>query len=332
MMLDLASVAQAIIRDDRSVLSLPRSGFSSSTMALPHWLAYSSSDASAKSPNSNPPVSQAGNGTGKAPNPVPAWAAYPAEVGCAVLSAGLVAPMVGIIDQAIFSNASGLAPMGESIKTSVKTLFTNPGQFFRSPTFRWIWFVYGGTYIAANLTETACVRNDIDWFFPKFVVSSAANIGLSVTKDRAFSRLFGVTAPRAVPVASAGLFGLRDCMTVGGSFNLPIIVSSQMQKNGISQSVSDPAAQLFCPLFMQIFNTPFHLLGMNLYNEPGIDSKARVDFIRAKYIKTLLARWGRIFPAFGIGGLINKPLRKSAQKSLNDHFDPVGKDLVLLKQ
>lgn len=312
---------------DGMVSSLPRASLSSLL-----GFAYAGSDAPGRSPTLPLPPPAAPAAGGKPANPVPAWAAYPTEMGCAIVSAGLVAPMVGIIDEAIFSNASGRMPMGECIKQSVNTLVKTPGKFFRSPTFRWIWVVYGGTYIAANLTEAVCVRNDVDWFFPKFVTSSAANIGLSVTKDRAFSRLFGVSAPRPVPYASVGLFGLRDCMTVGGSFNLPIIVSSQMQKNGISQAVADPTAQLFCPLFMQFFNTPFHLLGMNLYNEPGIPTKARVEFIQAKYVKTLLARWGRIFPAFGIGGLINKPLRKSAQKSLNEHFDPVAtKDLAVAR-
>lgn len=49
---------------------------------------------------------------------------------------------------------------------------------------------------------------------------------------------------------------------------------------------------------------------MDLYNRPGrVGLKERVGFIGKEYVKTSLARVGRIFPAYGIGGVVNTWLR-----------------------
>jgi hypothetical protein len=62
---------------------------------------------------------------------------------------------------------------------------------------------------------------------------------------------------------------------------------------------------------MQIFSTPLHLYGLDLYNrqEKGIPLKNRLEFIQKEYVKTVLARMARIFPAFGVGGVLNKKVR-----------------------
>jgi hypothetical protein len=56
------------------------------------------------------------------------------------------------------------------------------------------------------------------------------------------------------------------------------------------------------PFFLS-FSVPLHLHALDLYNRPSATD--RVAFIRREYGKTVLARWGRIFPAFGVGGVIN---------------------------
>jgi len=129
--------------------------------------------------------------------------------------------------------------------------------------------------------------------------------------------MFGTVAPKPVPLASIALFGTRDSMTIGASFNLPVLISARMQQRyGYSAFASDTSAQLLTPIGMQIFSTPLHLLGMDLYNNPANSVAQRVAFIKREYLKTLLARWGRIFPAFGLGGLTNKAVRKRVNYKL----------------
>lgn len=256
---------------------------------------------------------------------VPALPAYGFEVAAAIVSAGFVAPLISIIDKAIFSNASGKEPMVQSLVNSTKALVSSPLKFVRSASFLWIWFVYGGTYTTANSVETFCNRNGQDWFYPKFVVSSTANVSLSLVKDRAFSKMFGVVAPKPVPAASFGLFAARDSMTIAASFNMPSLLSERMQKEyAVSKKRADVIAQLFTPIAMQVFSTPLHLLGMNLYNNPTHSTAEHTFFIRREYTKTLFARMGRIFPAFGIGGVTNRALRTKGHTALDvAYIDPM---------
>lgn len=241
-----------------------------------------------------------------------------------------VAPAISIVDKAIVSNASGLEPLVPALINGVKTLFTNPVYFFKQPSFLFIWGVYSGTYIVANNIEAICERSHQSSFYPKFVGSSAANITLSILKDRAFARMFGKGDPRPMPTSSMALFGVRDSMTILASFSLPGIISQRMQDNlGSTKQFADTAAQLITPVSMQILSTPLHLFGLDLYNRSGVTSADRVTFIKQEYIKTTLARMARIFPAFGIGGVVNKSVRKSGKEYLQRHYaaEPRGEDL-----
>lgn len=236
---------------------------------------------------------------------------YPFEWGCASISAALVAPAITIVDKAIVSNASGRESLGASILNSVKTLVSRPLYFFKQPAFLMIWGVYSGTYIAANSTQAYCDRSHVPWQLPKFIVSSTANVGLSVMKDKAYARLFGVAGnSHPLPPISYLMFTIRDSMTVGASFNLPPVLSAYLQKEGFAQGSSDTVAQLTAPLMAQIFSVPLHLYGLDRYNFPERSETQRAQFIKKEYTKTLMARWARIFPAFGCGGVVNYRLRK----------------------
>ena len=261
---------------------------------------------------------------------IPFASLFGMEAGCAIVAAGMVAPLITIIDQSIFSNASGKEPMAQCIKNNLKTLFTQPTKIFRSVQFRWIWFVYSGTYIVANSIETFCTRNDIDWYYPKFVGSSITNVGLSLVKDKAFARMFGVVKPKPLPAASYALFATRDSLTIGASFNLPPKVSMMMQEHyGYSKVFSDTSAQLIIPCAAQLLSSPLHLLGMDLYNQPSNNISGRCRFIVKEYLKTTAARIGRIFPAFGIGGVANKSLRNAGNGFLTKWYLPF--QWILLK-
>ena len=246
------------------------------------------------------------------------------ESGAAILSALSVAPAISIVDKAIVSNASGLEPLIPCAINGIKALFANPVSFFRQPSFLFIWGVYSGTYIVANSVEAICEYQGRSSFYPKFFASSGANVTLSVLKDKAFARMFGVGAAKPLPLKSYGLFATRDSMTILASFSMPGPLSLAMQKQfACSPLFADNFAQLFTPCAMQLLSCPLHLHGLDLYNRGGADIglAERIAFVKREYVKTALARIARIFPAFGVGGVLNKYIRKQGIGSLHEEYD-----------
>ncbi|KAJ1435077.1 hypothetical protein B484DRAFT_446311 [Ochromonadaceae sp. CCMP2298] len=242
------------------------------------------------------------------------------EASAATISAFTVAPAISIVDKAIVSNASGLEPLVPSLINGCKSLVTNPIYFLKQPSFLFIWGVYSGTYIVANSIEAICQRSGQDSFYPKFFGSSMANVSLSVMKDKAFARMFGTGAPKPMSYSSMGCFATRDSMTILASFSLPGIISKKMQNNGTSAATSDMLAQLFTPVSMQILSTPLHLYGLDMYNRSVATAAQRQEFVKTEYLKTTLARMARIFPAFGIGGVVNKYVRKEGNAKLQTMY------------
>jgi hypothetical protein len=69
--------------------------------------------------------------------------------------------------------------------------------------------------------------------------------------------------------------------------------------------VADMTAQLLSPAAIQFISTnPLHLLGLDLYNQ-----SSNTNHRSKEYLKSTMARIGRIGPAFGIGGICNKKFR-----------------------
>jgi hypothetical protein len=180
------------------------------------------------------------------------------------------------VDKAIVSNASGRMALVPCLMEGVKVLVTKPVYFFRQPSFLFIWGVYSGTYIVANSIEAIYERSKKSSFYPKFVGSSFTNVSLSILKDKAFARMFGQGDPRPMAWSSMALFAARDSTTILASFSLPGVLSSQIQKSvrTINPTTADNMAQLVTPVTMQIFSTPLHLLGLDLYNRPNMSASA----------------------------------------------------------
>jgi len=240
------------------------------------------------------------------------------ETICGVVSGAAVAPLVSIVDEAIFSNASGKATVIQSFRQSFTKLLRHPIQFLRSPTFIWIWAVYGSTYVVSNVVERMLIEakaKNVSSHPTKFVATSGTNISMSVLKDRAFTRMFGVNSPRPIPKLSLACYTVRDAMTIAASFIFVEPVGIQIsEKFGINRHTSTTIAQIFCPLIAQIINTPFFLYGMNLYNNPNNTNAQNVQFIFQQYWKTLACRFARIAPAYSIGGVLNRNLRYHSEK------------------
>jgi hypothetical protein len=148
-----------------------------------------------------------------------------------------------------------------------------------------------------------------------------ANVTLSVLKDKAFARMFGTGDPKPMTVKSMGLFATRDSMTILASFSLPGLISKRMQRDmGMTTVKADTLAQLITPVSMQILSTPLHLLGLDIYNRASATGEERKTFIKQEYFKTMLARMARIFPAFGVGGVVNKYIRKEGNAKLREAY------------
>ncbi|PMD19150.1 hypothetical protein NA56DRAFT_647576 [Hyaloscypha hepaticicola] len=237
-------------------------------------------------------------------------------------AATLVAPLITVIDKAIMQNASGQATLKNSLKTSLKTFLLRPHKLIFSKPFGLICMLYGGTYLTANTldTLTSTIQNKpatlVTSGTSKFAASSTANISLCLFKDQAFARLFGPGGPpRPVPLPSYALFTLRDCMTIFASFNLPPLlgpvisgsIGQELQKSLSGQTI----AQFLAPASIQIFSTPMHLLGLDLYNRgKGITWGDRWAIIKKNWGVSAVARMCRIVPAFGIGGVVNGKVRR----------------------
>ena len=167
-------------------------------------------------------------------------------------------------------------------------MFLNPIYFFKQPSFLFIWGVYSGTYIVANSIEALCERSERSSFYPKFVGSSAANVTLSVLKDKAFAKMFGTGEVKPMTMKSMGLFATRDSMTILASFSLPGLFSARLQKDfNMKAGSADNFAQLVTPVSMQILSTPLHLLGLDIYNRANATSDERKAFIQREYLKTM---------------------------------------------
>jgi hypothetical protein len=139
--------------------------------------------------------------------------------------------------------------------------------------------------------------------------------------------MFGKGDPRPMPMSSIGCFGLRDSMTILASFSLPGILSEHLQeKYTLRRGTADTTAQLFTPVSMQILSTPFHLYGLDMYNRSQVSGLERWTFIQQEYIKTTLARMARIFPAYGIGGVVNKQVRKMGHRWLYKNYGDQRKE------
>ncbi|KAJ3147579.1 hypothetical protein HDU89_005195 [Geranomyces variabilis] len=237
-----------------------------------------------------------------------------AELTAATAAGAIIAPIITIIDRAIFLNASGTQHLSSALLSGTRELFAHPIKAFRQPACLFMFAVYAGTYATANTVHTICDYQARDWFWPKFVATSVVNVGLCVAKDVYFTKWFGTGKPKPVPLRSYALYTSRDFLTVYASFNLPPIIADHLSiSQGIPRPQAEVAAQLLAPCAVQFVSTPMHLVGMDFYNRPEVTTAARFANVRKEYIKSTTARVGRIFAAFGLGGVANQRLRVIGQ-------------------
>ncbi|KAK4188715.1 hypothetical protein QBC35DRAFT_184219 [Podospora australis] len=255
-----------------------------------------------------------------------------ADLVSAASAAVLVAPIISIIDRSIMENASGAAPLVTSLRNSLKTLLLHPRSMLFSKPFALIFGLYGGTYLTANTLDTATSTlnpslppTHVTTGATKFAASSAANIGLCIYKDQVFVRLFGPpgVTPRPVTLPSYLLFAMRDCMTIFASFNVPPllgpVLSEKLSKETQRYMSGQTMAQFAAPAAVQLFSTPVHLLGLDIYNRPNVPGGARERWrqVAKNWGVSTAARICRIVPAFGVGGVVNVKVRRNLMERLS---------------
>ena len=226
-----------------------------------------------------------------------------------LLAGASVSPFIGIVDRAIVENISGKNSLVRSLKRSTYNLAKNPFRFVSTKKeVRWVLFVTGNTYAAANVTDTVCQNYGVPVETPKLFVVSAVNIFTTLCKDRALARMFGTKAPQALPLSTFSLWIFRDVMVILSAFIVPPIISKHLVNQGFDESKSRVFSQFFSPLLLQVFITPVHMLGFDIYNSPYKTLSKRMPMLKREYFKTVFARMLRMTPAYGIGGVLNLKL------------------------
>lgn len=80
-------------------------------------------------------------------------------------------------------------------------------------------------------------------------------------------------------------------------------------------------AQFVTPAAVQLVSTPLHLLGLDLYNRPGVHvggRDGRAARVLRDWGKSAAARICRIVPAFGVGGVVNTKVRRGLMGRLEE--------------
>ncbi|KAH8159850.1 hypothetical protein CIB48_g8394 [Xylaria polymorpha] len=254
-----------------------------------------------------------------------------ADAVSAACAASMIAPVISIIDRSIMENTSGRSTLAGSLKTSLRTLFSRPHAVLFSRPVALIFMLYGGTYLTANTLDTASstARGQPATYVSsgtaKFAASSTANVGLCIYKDQVYAKLFGPGGPpRPVALPTYALFTLRDCLTIFASFNVPPLlgpaVSERLGAEMRRRVSGETVAQFVAPAAVQLFSTPIHLLGLDVYNRPtaagAVTWADRWALVRKNWLISCAARICRIVPAFGLGGTVNMKVRRNLMQKL----------------
>ena len=178
--------------------------------------------------------------------------------------------------------------------------------------------MYGSTYVAANTITSFFDMRKKDSFYPRLFGTTIVNMSLGITKDRYFAKVFNKNSAPVFPLASWGLFVLRDLLTIGAGFNFPSVASAYLQDSKIisSKEDADKVAQLSVPMAAQLVLTPIHLLALDIYNRAGQTAPNRVSYISNVLPGALSIRLGRVLCAYSIAGVSNK----SIKQALRDRF------------
>lgn len=227
-----------------------------------------------------------------------------------VLAGSVCAPLVAIIDEAITLSAAGKKELWSAIGGKLFRITKAPVRFLRSASFLWLWAVYAVTYATANAADSFARAVGHDPATPVLLCSTAANMGMCLLKDKAFAEMFGSADDKTNKTAGLSpqvlaLWFWRDIITQFFVFTMPALLAGH---------APDLAVRLSAPVVAQYFTSPLHLLGMKLFSAPiGTSIASQWAGVWKILASTIVARQMRIFPAFSVGGVVNKALRHQSK-------------------
>ena len=167
------------------------------------------------------------------------------------------------------------------MKNGLTRLVTTPVSFFTSYKFKWMYFVYLMTYATNNFTDHSYIIPDMPIAIQNLIMTFCVNTTCGVLKDKAYIQHFGAIQPKAFPAISLVILFLRDLITVSSAFTFPPIFAESLQERfGVSERKSLVIAQLASPLLIQVFVTPLHLIGLDIYNREGKSFVDRLKNVR----------------------------------------------------
>jgi hypothetical protein len=199
---------------------------------------------------------------------------------------------------------------------TLKDCVKRPLQFIKSPAFKWIWFIYAGTYFSANAAQTFCEHRNQDPAFSKWLASSIVNTTTCILKDRAFAQQFGTGVVKAVPTKSLAIWTFRDFFAMYAFMTLPPIVGKFVGEKTQNEKFGQYFAQFAIPLGFCYILVPIHLWGYDAYNNPQHTFGQTMDLIRKDYNKAVVLKMIRSLPPWTVGVIANTELRKSIGKAL----------------
>jgi len=226
-----------------------------------------------------------------------------------------ITPFILTIDRAVCDASVKRYTMSTSLKMGITQLFTKPHLYVSQKAFGFVWGIYIITYVSANFADSYAKSNNMDPFWPKLGAAVFVNIPGSVCQDKFFANWFGA-GPKMLSwrlnLFTYGVWALRDCTTMAGSFAFPDKVAPILQeKFGMGPAEAKNAAQITCPTFAAaMLHPPLHLIGLDMRNRPELAFHERIPLFKSMMLKTSLMRVSRILPAFGIGGVINTKCRE----------------------
>lgn len=240
---------------------------------------------------------------------------------CASLS---VSPVVTSMDRAITRNAAGAQALWPALFEGLRELAAKPLQNIKSTPTKWLVLVYTATYASANMTNTLCEYMGVSPVLPVLAASTMGNMTTGIAKDRAFARMYGVVAPKAMPNSSYGLFFSRDVLAMAFIFSLPPIIAPRIKAavdDGtipLTEKQASLVTRLSTPVISQLFTTPLHLLGLAIYNATDAPFSAHLKTLKETYPSTVALRMLRIIPAFSVGGVVNTSFRTDIHAKVNE--------------
>lgn len=240
---------------------------------------------------------------------------YLADITSGSLAALSITPIVNLVDSSVTSSQSGRLTVFNGLKTYCSFMVTRPIQYILQPTFGWSFIVYALTYSVNNLTETYCEIRKLNNFFPKLILVSSVNLIISLFKDAAFARFFGVKLPTKVPLRSYLCWITRDVVAITNAFIVPerivkMINHHYSKHNKQAKYNVEHSVQMSIPLVNILMTTPVNLLGLDIYNFNQSKVINRAKRVFTNYPKVIPLTLCRMTSAYGIGGVSNLKLKK----------------------